>query len=53
MAVVTLLHGFQIVPLGAEGWKWIGIATGVGGGGLWCLTEQVWGKYMRNGEPSG
>ena len=53
MAVVALLHGFRIVPLGAEGWKWIGIAIGVGSGGMWCLTEHVWGKYRRHGEPSG
>ena len=53
MAVVTLLHGFQIVPLGADGWNWIGTAIGVGGGGLWCLTEHILGKYRHRGESSG
>ena len=52
MAVVTVLHGFQIVPLGAEGWRWIGIAVGVGGGGLWCLTERFMGKFKRPSDPA-
>lgn len=45
MTVPVLLHGFEIVPLGPEGWKWLGIAIAVGGGGLWCLTERFWGKF--------
>jgi hypothetical protein len=50
MAFVGLLHGFQIVPLGAGGWTWIGIATGIGTGGLWCLTEKILGKYRHQEE---
>ena len=53
MAVVTLVHGFQFVPLGSKGWKWIGIAIGAGGGGLWCLTEKIWGRYLHHGEAGG
>ena len=45
MIVPVFLHGFAIIPFGAEGWKWLGIAIGVGGGGLWCLTEHIWGRY--------
>lgn len=53
IAAMALLHGFQIVPLGADGWRWIGIVTGVGGGGLWYLTERALGKYGRYDETGG
>ncbi len=46
MAVAALLHGFQIVGLGPSGWRWLGIATGVGGGLLWVLPELVWGRFV-------
>ncbi len=46
MAVAALLHGFEIVGLGPNGWRWLGIATGVGGGLLWCLPEMIWGKFI-------
>lgn len=45
MAVAPLVHGYRIVWLGAEGWRWLGIAVGAGGGVLWCLPEHLWGKY--------
>ena len=50
MAVVVLLHGYQIAWLGAAGWRWIGISIAVGGVGLWCLTEQIWGKFSSPGK---
>ncbi len=46
MAVAALLHGFEIVGLGPGGWRWLGLATGVGGGLLWCLPEMTWGKFI-------
>lgn len=46
MVLPVLLHGFEIVPLGPEGWKWLGITIGVGGGGIWLLTEKMWGKFI-------
>ncbi len=45
MAVVALLHGFEIVSLGEDGWRWLGIVIGAGGWGLWYLPERLWGKY--------
>ncbi len=47
MAVVALLHGFEIVWLGEDGWRWLGIMIGVGGCGLWYLPERICGKYGR------
>ena len=47
MTLPVLLHGYQILYLGTEGWKWLGITVGVGGGGLWCLTEKIIGKYTK------
>ncbi len=35
----------EIVGLGPIGWRWLGIATGVGGGLLWYLPELAWGKF--------
>lgn len=47
LGLVTVLHGLQIVWLGAYGWLSLGIAIVVGGGGLWYLTEKSWGKFSR------
>ncbi len=46
MSVPVLLHGLAIIPFGPEGWKWLGIAIAVGGGGLWFLTEKARGKFL-------
>ena len=45
MAVVSGLHGFGFVPLGPEGWSWLGITIGAGGGLLWFIPEQIWGSF--------
>ncbi|MCA9470037.1 MAG: hypothetical protein KC643_31955 [Nitrospira sp.] len=46
LAVGTVLHGFQIVDLGANGWMWLSLAIIVGGGFLWLFTERAWGKFL-------
>jgi hypothetical protein len=45
MAVVTLLHGIGVVPLGRNGWNLISIATLAGAIVLCCLPEMIWGRY--------
>lgn len=47
LAVVTALHGFQIVWLGAYGWLWLGLMIVAGGGALWFVTERAWGKFFK------
>ena len=46
MAAVVLLHGFEILWLGPNGWLWLGLTLFVVGWGLlWYLPERLWGKY--------
>jgi len=46
LAVGTVLHGFHIVDLGANGWIWLGLMIVAGSGVLWFFTERVWGKFL-------
>lgn len=48
MMLPVALHGFAIIPFGPDGWQWLGMALGIGGGGLWCLTEAIMGRYRRS-----
>lgn len=47
MAVAVLLHGFQVIWLGTNGWKWLGVVIVVGVAVLWWGPESVWGKFSR------
>ena len=47
LAIVTVLHGLQIVWLGASGWLWLSLMIVAGGGALWFFTERAWGKFFR------
>ena len=50
MAIATLLHGFEILWLGPNGWLWLGLTLLVVGGGLlWYLPERLWGKCFTRG----
>ncbi len=46
MTVPVALHGFDLVSLGPQGWRWLGLAIGIGGGLLWYFPEMIWGKYV-------
>lgn len=48
MALVTLLYGLGIVPLGGNGWNRIGLTILIGAVVLCCLPELVWGKYRKS-----
>jgi len=45
MALATLLYGIGAMPLGRNGWNWIGLTILVGAIGLCCLPEMLFGKY--------
>lgn len=47
MALVTLLYGFGVVPLGGNAWNWIGLTILIGAVALWCLPELLLGKYRK------
>lgn len=47
MAVVTLLYGLRVVPLGQNGWNLIGLTILVGAIALCCLPEMFFGKYRK------
>lgn len=49
MALLSLLHGFEIVRLGPQVWTWIGLTAGGGGAVLWWVSEKVWGKFAGGG----
>ena len=45
LALVALLFGLSVVPLGRNGWNLIGLATLVGAVFLCCVPERLLGKY--------
>ena len=51
MALVTLLYGLGVLPLGARGWSGIGLIVLVGAIVLCCLPEMLWGKYRKMTSP--
>ena len=55
MALVTLLYGLGVVPLGGNGWNLIGLTILAGAIALCCLPELFLGKYRKgkakNGDP--
>jgi len=51
MAVVALLYGVGVVPLGRGGWNIIGVGVVIGAVVLCCGSEKLLGKYRR--DPAG
>ena len=47
MALVTVLFGLGVMPLGRNGWSLIGLTILVGAIALCCLPELAWGKYRK------
>jgi len=47
MALVTLLYGIGVAPLGRQGWNLIGLTILVGAISLCCLPEMFFGKYRK------
>ena len=45
MTLPVLGHGTRLVPLGEDGWRWLGIATGGGTMAIWGLSERLMGRY--------
>jgi len=45
LAAASLLHGLGLVPLGRQGWVWIGGLLALGGPLLTVLPERMWGRY--------
>ena len=54
MAVLSLLYGARVLPLGPHGWHFIGTALVVGGVLLYVVPERIWGRYRcaRTATPS-
>ncbi|HZU42856.1 MAG TPA: hypothetical protein VE994_09305 [Terriglobales bacterium] len=48
MALITLLYGVGVLPLGASGWSAISLAVLVGGIVLSCVPEMIFGRYREN-----
>ena len=53
IAVITLLYGVGVVPLGRNGWSLIGLTILIGAIALCCLPEMFFGKYRRGSAKHG
>lgn len=47
VAVVAVLYGLKVVPLGAHGWSTISIVALAGGIALYYIPEMLFGRYRR------
>jgi len=45
MAAASVLHGFAVIDLGPDGWKWMGCALIAGSFIFWWGSETIWGRY--------
>ena len=45
MILPVMGHGTGQVPLGPDGWRWLGLTIGIGSGSIWCLSEKLMGRY--------
>ena len=49
-SAASLLHGFDTLPFGPHGWRWIGMTMLFGGIVLNYLPERIWGKYTKRSQ---
>ncbi len=47
LAVASLSYGLRLLPLGPDGWEYLGGILLVGGGLLSFMPEWLWGRYRQ------
>lgn len=50
LALLSLLYGLGIVPLGPHGWQWLTDGLLIGGCVLTCVPEWLFGKYLQRNQ---
>ncbi len=45
LALVSLLYGLGVLPLGQHGWQWLCEALVIGAVALCCIPEWLFGRY--------
>lgn len=45
MILPVAAHGFGLLPLGDQGWRWLGLTIGAGTAAIWWLSERKLGRY--------
>jgi hypothetical protein len=45
MILPVLGHGTGLIPLGDNGWQWLGYATSGGVAAIWWGSERILGRY--------
>lgn len=48
LALVGLLYGLDVIPLGTTGWSMLSITLIVGGIVFICIPEWIFGRYRRD-----
>ncbi|MGH8132290.1 MAG: hypothetical protein ACRETP_03520 [Steroidobacteraceae bacterium] len=51
LAILGLLYGIGVLPLGARGWTTLSIALVIGSAVLICVPEWVFGRYRSSSKP--
>ncbi|HEV2333041.1 MAG TPA: hypothetical protein VGV16_07740 [Gammaproteobacteria bacterium] len=46
LALLSLLYGLGLLPLGPKGWQWLSSALAIGACILWCVPEWLSGRYV-------
>jgi hypothetical protein len=46
MAVISLLHGSDVIAINDNGWRWLGFVIAVVSISIWVFSESILGKYL-------